>query len=108
MGEVNTKAWAENMLAFIAEHGLDQDFADWCGGWACPMDAVAYNEAIREAERRGAEKRQKAVEDTMEGLLRTYENSPNADVRTHAGFAISNALQGIRALPHDGADDGAG
>lgn len=36
---INYKAWADNMLAFIHEHGLEVAFTHWCGGWPYPGTA---------------------------------------------------------------------
>lgn len=35
--EINYQAWAENMIAFIRERGMEGDFKDWSGGFPCPV-----------------------------------------------------------------------
>lgn len=37
MKKINYEAWATNAVAFIRKRGLELEFTDWCGGWACPI-----------------------------------------------------------------------
>lgn len=56
MGELNHVAWAQSMIGFIRERGLEEQFKDWCGGWPCRVasaDVTAPSEgAIRHDERK--------------------------------------------------------
>lgn len=36
---VNYVAWSQNMISFIRQRGLEQEFTDWCGGWPCPIES---------------------------------------------------------------------
>lgn len=34
---VSYEAWSRSLIGFIRERGLEMEFADWCGGWKCPI-----------------------------------------------------------------------
>lgn len=38
--EINYRAWATNMIAFIRERDLETQFKDWSGGWPCPVNGT--------------------------------------------------------------------
>lgn len=37
---VSYEAWSRSMIGFIRERGLEMEFADWCGGWKCPISGT--------------------------------------------------------------------
>jgi hypothetical protein len=53
--DINYEAWAKNMITFIRERGLEQDFKFWSGGFPCPVESSGLNllETLKRWQSRG-------------------------------------------------------